>query len=76
MNKAIAVIAGTLLLVASSVNQQKFARAEVEPDIGSVRDIFDGALFPDKAVRTFSSTEKIFPTRTIKAGEKSYPLPT
>ena len=75
MNKSMAVMAGTLLLFASSLNQQKFARAEAESDIGSVRDIFDGALFPDKAVRTFSSTEKIFPTRTIKAGEKSYPLP-
>lgn len=75
MNKAMAVMVGTLLLFASSVNQQKFARAEVESDIGSVRDIFDGSLFPDKAVRTFSSTEKIFPTRTIKAGERFDPLP-
>ncbi len=44
-------------------------------DIGSARDIYDGALFPDKAVRTSSNTDKIFPTRAIKAGEKPYPLP-
>ena len=81
MKKATVLMAGSLLLFGYFVSQQEQfvgnARAEgtAELDIGSVRDIFDGALFPDKAVRTFSSTEKIFPTRTIKAGEKSYPLP-
>lgn len=44
-------------------------------DIGTARDIYDGSLFPDKAVRTFSSTERIFPTRVIKAGGKPSPLP-
>lgn len=53
------------------------ARAEEagKLDIGTARDIYDGALFPDKAVRTYSNTDRIFPTRTIKAGGKPSPLP-
>ena len=44
-------------------------------DIGSARDIYNGSLFPDRAVRTYSNTDKIFPTRTIKASGKPCPLP-
>lgn len=44
-------------------------------EIGSARDIYDGSLFPDKAVRTYSNTDKLFPTRTIKAGGNPCPLP-
>jgi len=43
-------------------------------DIGTARDIYDGSLFPDKAVRTYSHTDKIFPTRTIKAGKQPSPM--
>ena len=43
-------------------------------DIGSARDIYDGALFPDRAVFTYANTDKIFPTRIIKAGKTPYPL--
>ena len=45
------------------------------PDIGTARDIYDGILFPDKAVRTYGNTDKIFPTRTIRAGKHPVPLP-
>ena len=43
-------------------------------DIGGARDIYDGSLYPDKAVRTYSQTERIFPTRVIRAGGKPSPL--
>ena len=74
MKKATVLMAGSLLLFGHFLSQQEQfvgnARAEgtAELDIGSAREIYDGALFSDKAVRTYSSTEKIFPTRTIKAG--------
>lgn len=42
--------------------------------IGGAIDIYDGSLYPDKAVRTYSQTERIFPTRVIKAGSKLTPL--
>lgn len=51
------------------------AKSPTEPDIGGARDIYDGSLYPDKAVRTFSNTDLIFPTRTVKAGGKTSPLP-
>ena len=42
--------------------------------IGGARDIYDGSLYPDEAVRTYSQTERVFPTRVIKAGAKPSPL--
>lgn len=42
--------------------------------IGSARDIYDGSLFPDQAVRTYANTDQIFPTRAIKASPISAPL--
>lgn len=81
MKKATVAMAVFLFLCGCFVSQQaQFdgkARTEetAKLDIGSARDIWDGALFPDKAVRTYSNTDKIFPTRTIKAGKKPYPLP-
>ena len=45
-----------------------------DTSIGGARDIYDGSLYPDKAVRTYSRTERIFPTRVIKAGSKASPL--
>jgi hypothetical protein len=51
------------------------AKEPARPDIGGARDIYDGSLFPDKAVRTYSNTDLIFPTRKVKAGGKPSPLP-
>lgn len=51
------------------------AKNSVRPDIGGARDIYDGSLFPDKAVRTYSNTDLIFPTRKVKAGGNPSPLP-
>ncbi len=81
MKKITVLIGVFLFLVGCFAGQQ--AQYQEKPssertskiDIGSARDIYDGALFPDKAVRTFSNTDKLFPTRTIKAGNKPYPLP-
>lgn len=48
--------------------------ADGRDEIGSARDIYNGALFPDKAVRTYSNTDRIFPTRKIAASGKAAPL--
>ena len=42
--------------------------------IGTVRQIYDGKLFPDIQVNTFRNIDRLFPTRTVKAGGKPYPL--
>lgn len=81
MKKATLVMAVSLFLCGWFVSQQvpfdgkAHAEERGKLDIGSARDIYNGALFPDKAVRTYSNTDKIFPTRAIKAGRKPYPLP-
>jgi CubicO group peptidase (beta-lactamase class C family) len=50
------------------------ARAATE-SIGSVRQMYDGALTPDLAVSTFRHIDRLFPTRTIAHGDKVSPLP-
>lgn len=42
--------------------------------IGTVEQIYDGALLPDLAVSTFRNIDRLFPTRTIKAGSNAVPL--
>jgi CubicO group peptidase (beta-lactamase class C family) len=44
-------------------------------EIGNVRQIYDGALYPDIQVQTFRNIDRLFPTRTIKRGTHAYPLP-
>ena len=44
--------------------------------IGTVRQVYDGALFPDIQVNTFRNIDRLFPTRAVHAGSKPYPLPT
>jgi CubicO group peptidase (beta-lactamase class C family) len=43
--------------------------------IGTVEQIYDGALMPDEAVATFRNIDCLFPTRTIKAGGAVRALP-
>ena len=59
----------SIVLFAASLSAQP-----ADLSIGGARDIYDGSLYPDKAVRTYSQTERIFPTRVIKAGSKASPL--
>jgi CubicO group peptidase (beta-lactamase class C family) len=39
--------------------------------IGTVRQMYDGALTPDLAVSTFRNIDRLFPTRTIAKGSSS-----
>ena len=47
---------------------------EAEP-IGTVRQVYDGALFPDVQANTFRNIHRLFPTRRVAAGHQPYPLP-
>jgi hypothetical protein len=69
--------ASALALVAVLVTH---APAGTESDaaaesIGSVRQMYDGALTPDLAVSTFRHIDRLFPTRTIARGNQVSPLP-
>lgn len=46
-----------------------------EPEIGTVRQIYDGALEPDIQVRTFRNIDRLFPVRTVRRGGRVEPLP-
>lgn len=44
--------------------------------IGTVRQIYDGALSPDLAVNTYRNIDRLFPTRTIEPGATPSALPS
>ncbi len=46
----------------------------VEP-IGTVRQVYDGALTPELAVNTFRNIDRLFPTRTVPRSNKPLALP-
>ncbi|MEO8052971.1 MAG: serine hydrolase [Acidobacteriota bacterium] len=68
---AVAVLC--LLAMRGAADAQQTAKAA--ENIGTVRQIYDGALFPDIQVRTFRNIERLFPTRTANRGVTIYPLP-
>lgn len=49
--------------------------AKLLEEIGTVRQIYDGALYPDIQVQTFRNIDRLFPTRTVRHGTYVYPLP-
>ena len=51
------------------------ASARHPEEIGTVRQIYDGTLYPDIQVRTFRNIDRLFPTRTVRHGTHVYPLP-
>jgi CubicO group peptidase (beta-lactamase class C family) len=46
----------------------------IEP-IGSVREVYDGRLYPDIQVNTFRNIDRLFPTRLVARGADVRPLP-
>lgn len=51
------------------------ANPHAQETIGTVRQVYDGALLPDQAVSTFRNIDRLFPTRTVKRGPNVHPLP-
>jgi CubicO group peptidase (beta-lactamase class C family) len=43
--------------------------------IGSVRQVYDGALLPDIQANTFRNIDRLFSTRTVSRGSTVFPLP-
>jgi hypothetical protein len=44
-------------------------------EIGTVRELFDGTLYPKVLVNTLSHMDRLCPTRVVKHGNNVYPLP-
>src|ERR1700734_1524335 len=67
--------AAVINLAVGSAAEDPQEPAKVLEEIGTVRQMYDGALYPDTQVRTFRNIDRLFPTRTIKHGASVYPLP-
>jgi CubicO group peptidase (beta-lactamase class C family) len=73
--------AGFHLLLVSSISAMA-AESEDQPGyrhadepIGGVREVYDGRLYPDRQVNTFRNIDRLFPTRTVRHGGATRPLP-
>jgi len=66
-----------VLMVAANVPavalESSYRHAD-EP-IGTVRQVYDGKLYPDIQVNTFRNIDRLFSTRTVARGETVSPLP-
>ncbi len=80
-------LAGVLVVIAAlfmsvpdlrahvSVSAAEAPYAHADEPIGTVREIYDGKLYPDTQVNTFRNIDRLFPTRTVSRGETVLALP-
>ena len=79
--KSIAALSASIALsIALAPAQAATGSARHEPakqpeEIGTVRQVYDGTLYPDIQVQTFRNIDRLFPTRTVRRGAHVYPLP-
>lgn len=71
---ASALLLALLLVHAPSIRADAGYRHAEEP-IGTVREIYDGRLYPDIQVSTFRNIDRLFPTRIVHRGPVPRPLP-
>src|SRR5258708_3648768 len=74
------ISAGIALSVGLAAAQASNGSAHREPgqqpeEVGTVRQVYDGTLYPDIQVQTFRHIDRLFPTRTVRRGTHVYPLP-
>lgn len=73
---ALAGLLGSTLLIGIAPSMaQDAVNPHKDEKIGTVEQVYDGTLLPDDAVATFRNIDRLFPTRTIKAGGKVLELP-
>lgn len=70
---AVTLSLGLAMSSAPSLAQESASAPDEE--IGTVREIYDGRLLPDIQARTFRNIDKLFPTRTVEAGDNPRSLP-
>lgn len=61
--------------VAHAKEPAKPVNVHAAEKIGTVQQVYDGALFPDVQANTFRNIDRLFSTRTIPHGSKVHPLP-
>ncbi|MGK2927940.1 MAG: serine hydrolase domain-containing protein, partial [Lysobacterales bacterium] len=71
---ALAAAAAIVLLDSSWADDAEHYPHAGEP-IGTVREVYDGRLYPDLAANTFRNIDRLFPTRTVSGDPAARPLP-
>jgi len=66
---------GCLLLLGPGPAPADPAIPLADEPIGTVRDIYDGRLWPDLQVNTFRNIDRLFPTRVVRRGKMVRVLP-
>ena len=59
----------------ASTSRAPYINPHASDSIGTVRQMYNGALTPELAINTFRNIDRLFPTRTIPHGSTPYPLP-
>lgn len=73
MKPKLSLAAALLVTPAAGALAAQYPHA-TEP-IGTVQQIYDGALTPEMAVNTFRNIDRLFPTRTVPRASQPMPLP-
>ena len=71
-------VGATLLLTTACVGRggaPAYVNPHANDEIGTVRQMYDGALSPTLAVNTFRNIDRLFPTRRVAHSGTPYPLP-
>jgi CubicO group peptidase (beta-lactamase class C family) len=64
-----------LMAQSASSSAAHAAYPHANEPIGTVRQMYDGALTPELAVHTFRNIDRLFPTRVVPHGASPRPLP-
>lgn len=75
MRRILLNLALTLISACASAEPPGSGYAHANEPIGSVRQIYDGRLYPDIQVNTFRNIDRLFPTRTVRRGAEVRELP-
>lgn len=73
--RPIVPVAAIFTLLGATAFAQPPANPHAGEKIGTVREVYDGALLPDIQVNTFRNIDRLFPTRVVRHGPHVYPLP-
>lgn len=65
----------SLFITAGSANAGDETYRHASENIGSVRAVYDGNLYPDIQVNTFRNIDRLFPSRLVKRGNTVLELP-
>lgn len=70
-----AVVCILVLASGISANAAELPYGHADEPIGTVREVYDGKLYPDIQVNTFRNIDRLFPTRTVHRGDTVLALP-